>query len=820
MKSYNYDEHANDVINYAFSEARDLGHRYIGTEHILLGLSLIKTSRVNETFLYYRVTAKDIRQELIKLIGNVPDFDGILDYTLRAKECLERSHEFAMRSNNGEILPEHLFLSILSDKQSIGYKVLTKLSLDPAKMAQDFEAVIADGSLLIKADQTVDHAVKLMSFEENYSAEENDILKSVGVDLTELVKDHPEEVIIGRNEEIDRLIQILTRKNKNNPCIVGDPGVGKTAIIKGLARRISTGDVPEALKGVKIFDINISALVSGTMYRGQFEERMNELINALTCDRKYIAFFDEIHNLVGAGATGEKSLDAFGMLKPYLTGGKIQIIGATTNEDYQKYLAHDAAISRRLLKVPVDEPTSTQTKEILMRIKQNYEDHHNVVITEKAVHSAVELSVRYIQGRKLPDKAIDIIDEACSRKRSESLKTIEIVEEIKYRLGKLREDKANLIMEMKFSEASKIQQEEKRILDQVEKNVKAKAILSAQKMIVDQIDVEKVVSDWAQVPISKLSTHDRERLVQIQETLRNRVFGQDEAVDIISRALKRFRVGIKDENKPLGSFLFVGPTGVGKTALAKAIADVYFGDESNLIRIDMSEYMERHSVAKLIGAPPGYEGMKDGGFLTNAISKMPFSVVVFDEVEKGHPDVLGILLQIMDEGRLSDGRGRVFDFRNALIVLTSNLGVGDTTDRRMGFVKDDEVVEREVKLREACEKYFRPEFINRIDEIVVFKVLDGDAQKRIVDTSLNDLKALLSEKDIELDVSWEVIEHIAKVSHSDIYGARPIKRAIDKLIKDPVAELMLEDEMLWKINVMMDEGEIKLRGDSDVKRKE
>lgn len=818
MNSYNYDEHANDVINYAFSEARDLGHRYIGTEHILLGLSLIKSSRVNETFLYYRITAKDIRQELIKLIGNITDSGGILDYTLRAKECLERSHEFALRSNNGEILPEHLFLSILSDKQSIGYKVLTKLSLDPIKIAQDFEADFSEGTLLIKANQTKDHEVKLMSFEENYALDDKNILSTVATDLTELVKDRPEEVTIGRGDEIDRLIQILTRKNKNNPCLVGDPGVGKTAIIKGLARKISSGDVPDALKDVKIYEINIGALISGTMYRGQFEERMNELINVLESDKKRIAFFDEIHNLVGAGATGEKSLDAFGMLKPHLTSGRIQIIGATTNEDYQKYLEHDAAINRRLLKVPVDEPSIEQTKDILMRIKQNYEDHHNVIITEKAVQSAVELSVRYIRSRKLPDKAIDIIDEACSRKRSESLKTIEIIGEIKYRLGKLREDKANLIMEMKFSEASKIQQEEKRILDQVEKNVKAKAILSSQKLVVDQDDVERVVSEWARVPINKLSTHDRERLVNIHDTLTARVFGQDEAVDTISRALKRFRVGIKEDNKSLGSFLFVGPTGVGKTELAKAIADIYFGDESNLIRIDMTEYTERHSVAKLIGAPPGYEGMKEGGLLTNAISKMPFSVVVFDEVEKGHSDVIGILLQIMDEGRLSDGRGRVFDFRNALIVMTSNLGVAEAAERQMGFIKADELVGRETKLREACEKHFRPEFINRIDEIVVFKVLDENAQKSIVDTNIKALAMRLAEKDIELEVSPDVVEHIAKVSHSAVYGARPIKRAIDKLIKDPVAELMLVEEGLDLIKVSMEAGEIKLRGESHVKR--
>ncbi len=598
MLEYNFNEIANDVINFAFTEARDLGHRFVGTEHILLGLSLIKGTKVSETFNYYRVTAKDIRLELIKLIGETPVFDGIVDYTLRAKECLERSHAYALKSNNGEILPEHIFMSIIADKQSIGYKVLSKLSLDLTKIANDFNEHIEETSNLIKANKTKALDIKVLDFDEDYEALEKGILQLIGTDLTELVKDQPDEITIGRTTEIDRLIQILTRKSKNNPCLIGEPGVGKTQIVKGLARRIASGQVPHDLKEVKIFEINVGALVSGTMYRGQFEERMNELIKALTANDKIIAFFDEIHALVGVGATGEKAMDAFTMLKPFLSTGKIRIIGATTYSDYQKYIEPDHAISRRLMLVTVEEPTIEDTLEILKRIKGYYEAHHHVAITDQAVKSAVELSERYIRDRKLPDKAIDILDEACSRKRTDNLKTMEIVEEIKYRLAQLKADKETFILELKFEEASKIQKEEKRILEHIERNQQAKNIMNTSVLVVEEKDVELVVSDWARVPVHKLSSHDKERLKNLESNLSERVIGQPDAIAYVARALKRFRVGIKDSGKPLGSFLFVGPTGVGKTELAKSIADLYFGSDKNLIKLDMTEYMERHSIAK------------------------------------------------------------------------------------------------------------------------------------------------------------------------------------------------------------------------------
>lgn len=812
MLDYNFDEKANDVINFAFSEARDLGHSYVGTEHILLGLSLIKGTKVAETFLYYRITAKDIKTELIKLIGRISDFDGIVDYTLRAKECLARSYQYAVKSNNSEILPEHLFMGILADKQSIGYKVLSKLSLDMSKLVHEYDVHKKEASNLLKADYLRGHEVKTLDFDENYEEATQNILNQIGFDLTEAVKDSPDAVTIGRELEIERLIQILTRKTKNNPCLVGEPGVGKTEIIRGLARRIVLNQVPDSLKNKKIYEINMGSLVSGTMYRGQFEERMKELIKALTENEHTIVFFDEIHNLVGIGATGEKSMDAFGMLKPYLTNGSIQLIGATTYHDYHKYIEPDQAITRRLIILKVEEPSKEETLKILMKIKSNYEKHHNVIITEKAVQTAIELSNRYILDRKLPDKAIDIMDESCSRKRSESLKTIEIVEEIKYRLGKLKEEKEALILEMKFSEASKIQQEEKRILDHIEKNEKAKAIMSSQMLVVDESDIESIVSEWTKIPVTKLSTHDKERLSQIEKRLNERVFGQEAAIEYVSKALKRFRTGIKDADKPVGNFLFVGPTGVGKTELARAIADIYFGSEKSMIKIDMTEYTEKHAISKLIGSPPGYEGAREGGFLTNAIAQNPFSVVVFDEIEKAHSEVVNILLQIMDEGILTDGRGRTYDFKNALIIMTSNLGIGEKAPKQVGFVKLSEETERDIELREACIKHFKPEFINRIDEIIVFKGLEHSALVEIVRIKLEELKQLMRQKEIELTFTEAVFEHVATRSYNEQYGARPIKRTLDKLVKDPIADLILSKE-IHKITIDCIDGEMIIEGE-------
>lgn len=795
MFKYNFDENANDVINFAFAEARDLGHRFVGTEHLILGLSSIKNSKVHTVFDYYKITTDELRLELIKRIGKGDYNTGIEDYTPRAKACIERSYQYSLETNSDEILPEHILMSIMQDKYAIGYKVLTTLSLDVQKMLLNIleETPKKVGPKIIKGNKALNYQVKLVDFEEAYDIQAPNIINRVGINLTEIAKDSPYQEIIGREREINRLIQILSRKTKNNPCIVGEPGVGKTALVHGLANRIVSGRVPEGLKDKEVILINISYLVSGTMYRGQFEERFNELLEALKENSKYIAFFDELHNLIGVGATGEKSLDAISMLKPLLTTGEIQMIGATTFSDFQKYIEVDEAMMRRLIPLKIEEPTNEESFIILQYTKHQYEKHHDVIISDEAIGAAIRLSQRYITDRRLPDKAIDIIDEACSKKRIESLKTIEILDELKYRLQLLKEHKEEAILDMDFENASKLQTEEKRILSHIEKNEKAKHLMQSRKLTIAVADIEQAVAEWTHIPVTKLQTHEKENLRLLEKHLSEKVLGQAQAINTVSNALKRSRLGIKDEKKPVGTFLFVGPTGVGKTELAKSIADVFYGDVNNLIKFDMSEYMEKYSVSKLIGSPPGYEGNKEGGLLTNAVKKMPYSVIVFDEVEKADFEVLNILLSIMDEGQLKDGRGKQIDFKNTLLILTSNLGVEELSVKTVGFGENASKSIAEEKIRAAAKNFFKPEFINRIDEIIVFNALELAEITCIVEKELVLFKSLMQEQGIQIRFDSEVSKLIAETNFDEKYGARPIKRAVDRLIKDEIADLMLAD---------------------------
>jgi ATP-dependent Clp protease ATP-binding subunit ClpC len=792
MLDYNFDEKANDVINFAFAEARDLGHKFIGTEHFALGLSLIKGSKVTELLESYGVTHQNVKMEIVKIIGKGDPSEGIEDYTRRARECLERSHQYAVKTNNSEIIPEHIFLAIMHDRMSMGYKILSRLNLDIASVLKgvliEQQSAILETNI-IKGDATGKRNIKMMELSTDYEEEK---VSTFGLDLTERAKDVPFDIVIGREEIIERILLVLSRKTKNNACLVGEPGVGKTAIVQGLANRIADGHVPDVLRDKKIIEVNIGSLVSGTSYRGQFEERMNDWIQSMISGGDTIAFIDEIHNLIGVGATGDKSLDAIGMLKPYLANGQIQIIGATTYDDFQKYMEPDQALIRRMTVIDVKEPTDEETYEILNHVKSNYEIHHGVVIGDDAVRSAIQLSKRYLTDRRLPDKAIDLIDEASSRKRYENIKTLEIIDELKYRLQQLKTEKENSIIEMDFENASKIQSEEKRILSHIEKNRNTKALMSSQKLLIGKADIEKVVSDWVQIPITKLSSNDKERLVALESKLSESIFGQENAINVVSRALKRSRIGIKDPKKPTGVFLFVGPTGVGKTELARKIADVFYGDDRSLIKIDMSEYMEKHAVSKLIGSPPGYEGHREGGYLTGAVKKNPYSVVVFDEVEKAHEEVIDILLQVMDEGTLKDGRGVSVNFKDALIILTSNLGTKDLVNKQVGFLKSTDAVNNEEKIREACKSFFKPEFINRMDEIIVFDPLSVASASLIVRKHIDAFKNQMSEKNLEITVSDDVIEWIAKSYYSPEYGARPLGRAVDKEIKDVVAEYVLE----------------------------
>lgn len=805
MYPYNYDEKANDVIHYAFVEARDMGHNFVGTEHIVLGLMHINDSNVSDIFEDYSISIEDIRLEIVKKIGRA-EFRGIEDYTQRAKECLERSHLYAIQTNQAEIIPEHLFISIMHDPSSMGYQILNALKLDIKSILRGvLKGVQVEPPItgnIIKRGVRQSAKIKTIELEENYE-ESKGILEQIGYDLTERAKDYPFDSVIGREKEIDRMLQILSRKQKNNVCLVGDPGVGKTAIVYGLANRIAQGNVPDVYKHKRIIEINIGSLVSGTMFRGQFEERMKAFIDALVSDKNVIVFIDEIHNLLGVGSTGDKALDASGMLKPFLATGQIQLIGATTYNEFDKYIEQDQAFLRRLMVVHVEEPSEKETWEILNTIKDVYESHHKVVITPEAIQAAILLSKRYLPDRKWPDKAIDLIDEACSRKRMENVEAIELVDELKYRLNHLKSEKEKSILQMDFQNASKIVEEEKRILNNIERDEKAKSLMSKKQIFIELETIEEVVSDWSKIPITQLSSREKERITMIDTTLKKVVFGQEHAIDVVSRAIKRARIGMHTPGKPMGVYLFVGPTGVGKTELCKQIAIQYFGDEKHLIKIDMSEFMEKHSVSKLIGAPPGYEGFKEGGQLTKAIRTNPYAVVVFDEIEKAHEEVVNILLQIMDEGSLKDGKGKKVSFKDALIVMTSNLGAASKSIKRVGFGQGND---GSVRLKEACKAFFRPEFINRVTEIVVFEHLDKKTCAMIVNQKVEELAQFLKSKNIVLHVSQQVVDHISTQYYSEIYGARPLIRGVEETIQDAIAEVLLTyDEALTFIEFEWDQ---------------
>lgn len=819
---HRFDESANDAINHAFSEARHMNDLYVGTEHLLLGLSMLKKSGVRKTFSYYQVTDEDIREAIETAHSPSEKGAGILGYSEDAEACLERSAAYAAESDSGEILPEHLLLAILEDKACKGFRVFARLSLNPLKF---MDGAQEDGRMpapkqaskrgisgILRPEALSGVTVQAVDFHAEESAAQMDFLETVGYDVFERSGAMD---IVGRQSEIERLIQILSRRSKNSPCLIGDPGVGKSAIIVGLAQRLAQGDVPETLRGKRILAVYPDALVAGTMYRGQFEARMRQLIDILEAPSDYIALFDDLHSWVGMGATGEKSSDVLTMLSPYLETGRIAIIGTTTHEAFKKYLEPNAALLRRMTQVPIKPPTQEETRSILRRAQSAYERHHNVIIDESAIDRAIALADRYLKTRQFPDKALDILDEACARKQLEHFDTREVVKTLKYTLEQLNSEKTDLILDRQFEAASDVARAQKRILDHVNQNVKAKEWMRAQKPVISASDIDPIVSQWAQVPVEQLTEAGRHALSAVDQTLSEWVIGQPAAVSSVARALKRFRVGLSRPDHPVGSFLFVGPTGVGKTELARAVADVFFGGDAHLIKLDMTEFTERHSVSKLIGSPPGYQGVREGGMLTNAIAKHPYSVVLFDEIEKAHYEVIQILLQMMDEGRLRDGAGQTYDFRNALIVMTSNLGAGDTLNRSIGFVQS-RPSNWEEKLREACLEYFSAEFVNRMDEIIVFTELTREATHEIVALHLKRLADQLAEQDIVLTCDETAIERLAELGYSATYGARPIRRVIDKWVRDPLADALLESVSRRQFQLTVnDAGDCVLEGDEN-----
>ena len=780
-----FSERSAQVFVTAQEEAKDLGHSYVGTEHILLGILKVGKGPVTDILGEIGITYSRVKNEVISMVGmGMRGFVSSPQMTPRAKRVTELAYEEAKLLGSEKINPEHLLLGILREGEGIAVHILRKLGADISALRREIiDALSPTGSL---------------EEEPTFSSSSVKQLEGFGIDLTELAAKGQLDPVIGREEEIERVMQVLVRRKKNNPVLIGEPGVGKTAIVEGLAQRIVAGEVPEILKNKTIFSLDVAALVAGTKYRGEFEKRMKKLLQIVTRDKNIILFIDEIHTIVGAGSA-EGAVDAANILKPALSRGEIKCIGATTPDEYRKYIEKDAALERRFQKIFVREPTEEETLDILKGLRHKYESHHRVKYSDAALEAAVYLSKRYITDHYLPDKAIDVIDEAGARARLKIFIMPPKLKALKNQLEAIKSEKELAVLNQDYEKAAALKEKERELELEYRKRY-SEWRKRAETMIatVDADDIAGVVSSWTGIPLRKLEEAEAEKLLRLEEALHERIVGQDEAIKAVARAIRRARSGLKDPRKPIGVFMFLGPTGVGKTELAKALAEYLFGDEKALLRFDMSEYMERFSVSRLIGAPPGYVGYEEGGTLTEKVRRRPFSVILFDEIEKAHPDVFNLLLQIMDDGRLTDSQGHEVDFRNTIIIMTSNLGgtIINKTKRSLGFVsgEDQERTYQEIKelVLEEVKKTFRPEFLNRVDELIVFHPLTRDHIKKIIDILLRDMRKRLAEKNMQLKLTKEAKEFLVDKGFDPVYGARPLKRAIQKYVEDPLSEELLK----------------------------
>ncbi|ACB09102.1 ATP-dependent Clp protease ATP-binding subunit [Thermotoga sp. RQ2] len=783
-----FSEKTAQIFVTAQEEAKELGHSYVGTEHLLLAILKVDRSPAVELLEEMGASYSKVRSEIISMVGmGMRGFVPSPQMTPRAKRVTELAYEEAKILGSDKINPEHLLLGILREGEGIAIHILRKLGVDIATLRREIIDIYSYSS-----NKNLEYEE-----EEDYTYRSVKQLEGFGVNLTELAAKKELDPVIGREEEIERVMQVLVRRKKNNPVLIGDPGVGKTAIVEGLAQRIVAGDVPEILKNKVIFSLDVAALVAGTKYRGEFEKRMKKLLQIVTKDKNIILFIDEIHTIVGAGSA-EGAIDAANILKPALARGEISCIGATTPDEYRRYIEKDAALERRFQKIYVKEPTEEETLEILKGLKRKYEAHHKVIYTDKALEAAVYLSKRYITDHYLPDKAIDVIDEAGARARLKVFVLPPELKDMKLELERIRSDKELAVLNQDYEKAAQLKEEEMELEAEYRKRYaewRRRAETAVVKVDVD--DVAEVVSSWTGVPLRKIEETEVEKLLNLEEALHQRIVAQDEAIKAVARAIRRARSGLKDPRRPIGVFLFLGPTGVGKTELAKALAEYLFGDERALIRFDMSEYMERFSVSRLIGAPPGYVGYEEGGTLTEKVRRRPFSVILFDEIEKAHPDVFNILLQIMDDGRLTDSQGREVDFRNTIIIMTSNIGSSyiNKSKRTLGFVGDNNEEREFEKIKdlvlEEVKRTFRPEFLNRIDETIIFHPLKKEHIEQIIDILLRDLRKRLSEKNMKLVLTKSAKEFLVEKGFDPVYGARPLKRAIQRYVEDPLSEEIL-----------------------------
>ncbi|MCR4657630.1 MAG: ATP-dependent Clp protease ATP-binding subunit [Lachnospiraceae bacterium] len=811
---------AKQALVLASKLSKRLNHSYVGTEHLLLGLLLTKESTASKVLYENGAKEEEIGRliaEQIAMTGDtaLAERDG---YTPKLQEIIEGAESVADSFKAMSIGTEHLLIALIKDMDNLAVRILNTLGINSQKIYVD--------TLLAMGENPDDYreelqSVKFGSRKHPSFREGNDLLvDQYSRDITELAEDGKLDPVIGRETEIQRIIQTLSRRTKNNPCLVGEPGVGKTAIVEGLASRIVLGDVPKSLIGKRVLTLDLSAMVAGSKYRGEFEERIKRVINEVILSDNIILFIDEIHTIIGAGGS-EGKIDASNILKPSLARGEIQLIGATTYDEYRKYIEKDAALERRFQKIAVEEPSEEDSIEIIKGLRSNYEKHHGVVITDEAAEACVKLSTRYINDRFLPDKAIDLMDEASAMVRLSLYKRDEEVNsEYGLLMRQYDEDKEDALRRDDLSGYAKLVKSQNALRDEHEAKLKRKASREKRALEVDQDDIAKIVSEWTKIPLQRLKEAESSKLLKMEKELKKRVIGQDEAVSAVSRAIKRGRVGLKEKNRPIGSFLFLGPTGVGKTELSKALTEVLFGTEEAMIRVDMSEYMEKHTVSKLIGSPPGYVGFEEGGQLSEKVRRNPYSVVLFDEIEKAHPDVFNILLQVLDDGHITDSNGRKVSFKNCVIIMTSNAGAQRIMEpKQLGFIVDKNEKKDHEKMKagvmEEVKRIFRPEFLNRIDETIVFRSLNEDDMKRIVTIMTKELeKRAKEELNIDLTIRDSAKKHVIEKGTDKKYGARPLRRAVQTMIEDPLSEAYLEGRIRYgeKVVISFVNKELKISG--------
>ena len=798
FKFNGFTEKANNAINAAIEVAQEMGHTYVGSEHILLGLLKEEDSAASRILINSGADYDAVFEQIENVIGIKTPLRKLTpdDFTPRTKRLVQLAVNEAARLNSSYVGTEHLLLALLSDSGSYANHFLSRTGASREMMVSALRELFGsenkqeESQPFSSGSQVSDHEGK------------GSPLEKYGRDLTQEAKKGKIDPVIGRQSEIERVIQILSRRTKNNPCLIGEPGVGKTAVAEGLALKIVSGDVPEPLKDKRIISLDLTGMVAGAKYRGDFEERITGVIDEVKKSDDIILFIDELHTIIGSGAA-EGSADAANILKPSLARGDFQVIGATTVNEYRKYIEKDAALERRFQPVTVGEPTEEEAEEILRGLRDRYEAHHKVRITDEAISAAVRLSSRYIADRFLPDKAIDLIDEAASRVRLRAYTAPDDLQQLENRIKELENEKSEAVNNQDFERAAKVRDEQKKLRTELEnKRVEWQQKSDHRDGEVTPEDIAEIVSGWTGVPVVQLTEEESQRLLKLEGILHERIIGQDEAVTAVSRAIRRGRVGLKDPKRPVGSFIFLGPTGVGKTELCKALAQAMFGDENAMIRFDMSEYMEKHTVSKLIGSPPGYVGYDEGGQLTEAVRRRPYSVLLFDEIEKAHPDVFNMLLQILDEGRLTDSQGRHVNFRNTVIIMTSNVGARIITEKQksLGFFGGDESsVCSDEEMRNAVlgelKQLFRPEFLNRVDDIIVFQKLAQKDIEHIADNLLKGLGKRLADLDINAEFTDAAVSAVAKDGFDEMYGARPLKRAIMSRIEDPISEKMLEGSL-------------------------